>query len=100
MLYFSVLFSWFYIICADLHCTDLLFLRILTQEECIPVGCVPPAAVAVSVGVFPGGMGGCMPGGGSAQWGCLPRGGWLPRGVSAQLGCTPPPSPVNRMTEV
>ena len=43
-------------------------------QECIPVGCVPFAAVAVS-----GRM--CLPGGGgmSAEGGCLPRGCLLSR---------------------
>ena len=69
-------------------------------QECIPVGCLPSAAVAVSGGwggvvrlgggcwprgclpggVCPGGLpGGCLPRGVSVQGGCLPRG-WLPRG--------------------
>ena len=57
----------------------------LEEQECIPVGCVPSAAVAV-----PGGV--CLPGGG-----CLPARGCLPgrggqgrvsacRGVSACQG--------------
>ena len=71
----------------------------ISKQECIPVGCVPSAAVAVGggwgclEGVCPGGVcpGGCLPGGVSAQgwgvsaWGlcvsqhalgrgCLPRG--------------------------
>ena len=57
----------------------------MKQQECIPVGCVPSAAVAIgrgrlsAWGVF---AQGCLPGG------CLPRG-CLPRGVSAQGGCLP-----------
>ena len=71
-----------------------------TKQECIPVGCVPSASVAIL-----GGGEGCLSGG------CLPRGvrpgsvypGWcLPRGLSVQgdvcpRGClsrgvsTPPP---------
>ena len=43
------------------------------KQECIPVGCVPPAAVAV-----PGAGGGCLP------VGCLPRQGVSARGVSAR----------------
>ena len=77
------------------------------KQECIPVGCLPSAAVAVlggclprSVclrlsaqrGVCPGGacLGGVCPGS------CMPRAGRLPKGVSA-LGCTPPP--MDRMTD-
>ena len=69
--------------------------RTTFSRECIPVGCVPPASVAIS------GVGG-------AQWGCVRRGcvqGCVSRGravsggVSAQtgvhphymLGYTPPP---------
>ena len=70
------------------------------QQECIPVGCVPSAALAVWWG---GGWcpGGCLPSGGVWPEGCLPRGdclprGCLPRGVSAYgegvcLGGTPRP---------
>ena len=68
------------------------------QQECIPVGCVPSAAVAAwgggglpkgwvsarGVGVSAWGFWGCLPGGvclgGAYPGGCLPRG-----------GCTPPP---------
>ena len=52
------------------------------QQECIPVGCVPSAAVAI-------GGGGCLPGG------CLP-GGCLPGGG----GCLADTTPLNRMTDV
>ena len=54
----------------------------LYQQECIPVGCVPPAAVAICWVSAQGGVcpGGCLP------KGCLPRG-CLPKGVSG----TPPP---------
>ena len=60
-------------------------------QECIPVGCVPPASVAVSGessrwrGVWAGVcQGGCLPWWASAQGRCLPRvGGCLPRGESA-----------------
>ena len=51
-------------------------------QKCIPVGCVPSAAVAVGGG----GAWGCLPGG------CLPGGylpgGWLPRGCLPRR-CTP-----------
>ena len=69
----------------------------IKKQECIPVGCVPSTAVAVS-GV--GGVcleGSCLPRVGVCPKGwSLPRGGvcpkgWsLPRGLSAG-GCTPPP---------
>ena len=55
------------------------------KQECIPVGCIPSAAVAVSVGVCLG-------------RGCLP---WesvcLGRGCLAR-GCLPRHPPVNRIT--
>ena len=74
------------------------------KQECIPVGCVPSAAVAICWG------GGCLPGGVSAQRGCLPRGGvcpgvCLPGGVSAQGAgvsagvCLADTPPVDRMTD-
>ena len=47
----------------------------ISKQECIPVGCVPSASVAV------GGGGGCLKG--VCPGGCLNRGG-LPGGVSAQ----------------
>ena len=44
-------------------------------QECIPVGCLPPASVAVSGGVYPVGLTrGCLPRG-------LPREGVCPVGV-------------------
>ena len=52
-----------------------VFSKNLAKQECIPVGCVLSAAVAVCLGV-------CLPRGVSA-WGCLPSG-CLPRGVSAK----------------
>ena len=57
------------------------------KQECIPVGCIPPASVAV-LGVAC--LRGCLPRGVSA-WGCLPRGaGCLPRGGGVCLeGCLP-----------
>ena len=54
------------------------------KQECIPVGCVPSAAVAVS--------GVCVP------RGCLPVGGGLPGGVSDIGGGVHLP-PVDRMTD-
>ena len=57
------------------------------QQECIPVGCVPSTAVAISGG------GGCLPaGGGPAQGVFACKGGVCPREVSA--------SPVDRQTPV
>ena len=48
-----------------------------TRQECIPVGCIPPASVAVSgEGVY---RGACV----SAQ-GCVCLGRFQPRGVPAQ----------------
>ena len=73
--------------------------EILKKQECIPVGCVPSAAVAVS-----GGGGGCLLWGcvcswrdllqagvcfqgGVCSWGMYaPGGGSVPRGVSALGG--------------
>ena len=40
------------------------------EQECIPVGCVPSAAVAVGGGCLPRGV--CLPGG-VCPGGCLPR---------------------------
>ena len=53
-----------------------------SQQECIPVGCVPSTAVAV-MGDGTGGV--CLEwgGGGCLPSGCLPRG-CLPRGVSGR----------------
>ena len=88
--------------------------KLFQKQECIPVGCVPSASVAIcgegmclprGVCVCPGVssrgvvclvgvcQGGCLPGG------CLP-GGCLPRGCVSQhaLGQTPPPL-VDRMTD-
>ena len=49
----------------------------MTEQECIPVGCVPSAAAAV-----PEGVGGVLPGGVCASWGvCASQGGVIPAGV-------------------
>ena len=45
-------------------------LQIYLKQECIPVGCVPSAAVAV-----PGGEGRLLGGVCPGRWGCLPGGG-------------------------
>ena len=52
------------------------------KQECIPVGCVPSAAVAVCRRCLRGEVsaGGVCPEGVSAQRGCLPRGGVCPAG--------------------
>ena len=57
---------------------------LMNKQECIPVGCVPSTAVAVSGG-------GCLPGGGGVVClgGCLPR-----RGVHLHH-----PPTVGRMTD-
>ena len=47
------------------------------KQECIPVGCVPSAAVAICWGV-------CLPMGGSLPGGVCPRGVCPERGVSVQ----------------
>ena len=62
------------------------------KQECIPVGCVPPAAVTVC-------RGGCLPGGGSAQGGVCPEGGCLPGGCLPMGGGVHLP-PVDRQTPV
>ena len=51
----------------------------IDRQKCIPVGCVPSAAVSIEGGIYPGV---------SAQEGCLPRGvsAW---GVSVQGVCLP-----------
>ena len=59
------------------------FLKLTEERECIPVGCVSSAAVAMSGGgCLPKGVpawGGCL-GGGACLGGCLPGGGVLSRG--------------------
>ena len=64
----------------DANC---LFSNGYQKQECIPVGCVSSATVAV--------MGGCLPGGGG---GCLPGRVCLPGG-----GVSDTPLPVNRITD-
>ena len=50
--------------------------EVINEQECIPVGCIPSAAVAVSWG------GGCLPGG----WYLPRREGVLPRRVGVCWG--------------
>ena len=51
------------------------------KQECIPVGCVPSAAVAVSRGEGVSALGGgCLLGGGVCSRGCLLLGGVCSRG--------------------
>ena len=75
--------------------------KIRWDQECIPVGCVPSAAVAAG-GMYPSvhwqggvsqhalGSGVCIPActrqGGICPWGCLPKGCVCPEGVSAWEG--------------
>ena len=47
----------------------ILIWDLIKKQECIPVGCVPSAAVAFLGGVCPGGV--CQ--GGVPAWECLPR---------------------------
>ena len=68
------------------HTTRKSPCKFLTEQECIRVGCVPSAAVAVGGG---GSLGGVCP-----EGGCLP--GWVfpeGEGVSAPVhaGIHPPP---------
>ena len=51
---------------------DNHYYEIIPEQECIPVGCVPSAAVAVSWGVCPGGVCLVFPGDGVWPGGCLP----------------------------
>ena len=59
----------------------------MDEQECIPVGCIPSTAVAISSGVGGVCLGGCPPRRGVYLGGCLPRtelsarGGCLPEGV-------------------
>ena len=56
-------------------------------QVCIPVGCVPSAAVAMSIPACTGQGGVCL--GGVCPGGCLPRGVSARRVVSAQEVCIP-----------
>ena len=53
--------------------------KIISEQQCIPLGCVPSPAVSGRGGLPRG----CLPRGVSA-WGCLSGRGCLPRGVSAR----------------
>ena len=83
-------------------------MKSILKQECIPVGCVPPASVAVSErGVCPGGSawqgvsscqgGVCLPGGVYLPGGDCP-GGLCQGGVCPGRGVCHTP-PVNRMTD-
>ena len=69
--------------------------KYITQQECIPVGCVPSAAAAISWGrgVLPGGV--CFSGGLCFLGrGCVSQGGVLPGGCASEgyvlpRGCAP-----------
>ena len=81
------------------------------KQECIPVGCVPSATVAISGGVLRGGV--SAPGGGAwseggvcSQGGCLvrcgvsaPGGGWSGGVWYPSMHWGRPPPPVDRMTD-
>ena len=64
----------------------VLLTKRVSEEECIPVGCVPPASVVISGGGGGGGGGGFCPGGMSALEGVYLGAGCLPRSVSAGGG--------------
>ena len=95
-------------------------INIDSQQDCIPVGCVPPRALTVSPSMLwakwsvcsrgvsaPGGVSarGVSAPGGSAPRGCLLLGDVCSRGVSAprrvvsQHALRQTPLPVNRMTD-
>ena len=81
------------------HCTmyPSFSSRLYLKQECITTGCIPSAAVAMSIPACTGqgvgvcvsqyalGRGGICPGGHLPSGGVCPRG-CLPRGVSAQGG--------------
>ena len=71
-------------------CTNIRFCNNFAKQDCIPVGCVLSAAVAVVVSA-PGGGGWCLSlGGGLLPWGV---------GVGIPSYTESDPPPVNRMTE-
>ena len=53
------------------HCTRWINKRYIKQE-CIPVGCVPPAHCPYAGVCFPGGRGVCSGGGGACSWRGVP----------------------------
>ena len=75
-------------------CHQILFAHNLKQE-CIPVGCVPSATVAVSWGSA--WSGGCLVLGVPGLGGCLVRGCLVQGGVPA---CTEADPPMDRQTDV
>ena len=72
------------------------------EQECIPVGCVPPASMVMSTGgVYPGGWGsgGCLPRGVGVQEECLPIWGVHAPSWSIAMHAGIHTDPVNRMTD-
>ena len=72
-----------------------LIVKLTMRQECIPVGCIPPASMAIPclLGEVPAGHGGCLRGGEvSTCWGvCLVgvsawQGGYLPNRGAAYKG--------------
>ena len=70
----------------------------ITQQECIPVGCVPPAAVAAPGGSPQGTIPEEAPPGGSTPQGKHPPRRNHPPEEAPPPGRKHPPLPVNRMT--
>ena len=68
----------------------LLILRFISKEDCIPVGCIPPACWPyLPACTVQGGVGGCL----------LLEGGVCSGGVVSQHALKQTPPPVNRMTD-
>ena len=66
--------------------------KITSKQECIPVGCIPSAAVAARGVCIPACTGqGCIPA-------CTGQGGVYLGGICPK-GCLPHTSPVNRITD-
>ena len=85
-----------------LFSTKIKIISFIIKQECIPVGCVPPACLAHLV--VPGGgvraWEVCMPGGMHAPRGCACPGACMPGGMCAwRHACLTSP-PVDRQTPV